>query len=163
MKNSSFSYSPNDAITLSSSTAQEVIDNKNINKLIAFARKTFPSDGTNDLFVGCVLIMFSRTTSYKARYSCTREHLVEVVKLAKEKIDKSNLLAFYIDRVNKTKGINKYLNNVVNDSDLDKYADLILSYLEQFKVDLVSELKNHRSLKIRKIRIATVKMRLAGS
>ena len=42
--------------------------------------------------------------------------------------------------------INKYLNDVVHDSNLDKYADLIIKYLEQFKLDLVSQVKNHKSI-----------------
>lgn len=124
----------------------EVVDNKNINKLLEFASKTFPSDGTNVLFVGCVIIMFSRTGGFKPRYSCTREHLIEIVRLAKEKIGQSNLLAFYVDRVNKEKGVTKYLKDIVIDPNLDKYADLIIEYLDQFKLDLVAEVKEHKSL-----------------
>jgi len=120
--------------------------NINIDGLIDFTRKTLPSDGTDKLFIGCVLILFSMAGVYKPRYFCSRENLLSIVLLAKEKIGTSNLLAFYIDRVNQTKGINKYLEDVVNDSNLDKYANLIIKYLEQFKLDLVSEIKNHRSI-----------------
>ena len=121
-------------------------ENKKIDNLIEFAQKTFPNDGTDKLFIGCVLILFSISCGYKPRYFCTRENLVSVVMLAKEKIGNSNLLAFYIDRVNKAVGINKYLNNIVKDINLDKYADLIVEYLDQFKIDMVSEIKKHRSL-----------------
>ena len=124
----------------------EYSENNNIDKLIDFSNKTFPNDGTDKLFVGCVLILFSIAGIYKPRYFCSRENLLSVVLLAKEKVGNSNLLAFYVDRVNKVKGINKYLIGVVNDSNLDKYADLIIKYLEQFKLDLVSELKNHRNI-----------------
>lgn len=121
-------------------------ENSNVDSLIKFAEKTFPSDGTDKLFVGCVLILFSRAGTFKPRYSCTREDLLSIVLLAKEKIGTRNLLAFYVERVNQSKGIIKYLKDIVNDSNLDKWANLIIEYLEQFKPDLVSEVKNHRSL-----------------
>ena len=121
-------------------------NSKNDDKLIEFAKKTFPSDGTDKLFIGCVLIMFSLAGGFKPRYDCTRENLVSIVSLAKEKIAKSNLLAFYIDRVNKTKGINEYLTDIINDINLDKYADTIIEYLEKFKPDVISMVKNHNSL-----------------
>ena len=121
-------------------------ENNTVNGLIDFTRKTFPSDGTDKLFIGCVLILFSLAGNYKPRYFCSRENLEAVVLLAKEKVGTSNLLAFYIERVNKTKGINKYLEEVVNDSNLDKYADLILKYLDQFKLDLISVVKTHKSM-----------------
>ncbi len=116
-------------------------EKNNIESLIEFTNKTFPQDGTNQLFIGCVLIMFSRTMGYKARYSATRENLYSIVLAAKEKIGSTNLLAFYVDRINTTKGIIKYLSDIVNDKDIDKYADLILDYLDQFKPKFISELK----------------------
>ena len=121
-------------------------ENNNIGGLIEFTRKTLTSDGTDKLFIGCVLILFSMAGIYKPRYFCSRENLVSVVLLAKEKIDSSNLLAFYIDRVNKDKGVYKYLKDVVNDPNLDQYADLVISYLDQFKLDLVSEMKKHKGI-----------------
>ena len=120
--------------------------NNNIDNLINFTKKTLPSDGTDKLFIGCVLIMFSIAEIYKPRYFCTRENLIAVVLLAKEKVGNGNLLDFYINRVNTEKGVNKYLNDVVKDPELDKYADLILEYLDQFKLDFVSEVKKHKSL-----------------
>ena len=61
-------------------------EKNNIESLIEFARKTFPSDGTDKLFIGCTLILFSRCGGYKARYGATREALLSVVLSAKEKI-----------------------------------------------------------------------------
>lgn len=113
----------------------------NINTLIEFTKKTFPSDGTDQLFIGCVLILFSRCNGFKPRYDATREHLLSIVLAAKEKIGSSNLLAFYMDRMNRKKGIDKYLKNVIHDSNIEQYADLIIEYLEQFKPDFISELK----------------------
>ena len=112
----------------------------NVNSLIEFTEKTLPSDGTDKLFIGCTLIMFSKSSS---RYYATREALLSIVKAAKEKLDDSNYLAFYVDRVNKEKGISKYLKDIVNDKDIDKYADLIIEYLEQFKPNFVENLKKY--------------------
>lgn len=112
----------------------------NIDSLIEFTKKTLPSDGTDKLFVGCVLILFSRSSS---RYYASREELLSIVKAAKEKLGNSNYLAFYVERVNIEKGINKYLKDVVKDKGIDKYADLIIEYLEQFKPKFVENLKKY--------------------
>ena len=111
-----------------------------IDSLIEFTKKTLPSDGTDKLFIGCVLILFSKSSS---RYYATREELLSIVKAVKEKLGDSNYLAFYVDRVNKEKGISKYLKDIVNDKDIDKYADLIIEYLEQFKPKFVENLKKY--------------------
>ena len=115
-------------------------ENGNIDSLIEFTKKTLPSDGTDKLFVGCVLILFSRSSS---RYYASREELLSIVKAAKEKLGNSNYLAFYVDRVNQEKGISKYLKDIVNDKDIDKYADLIIEYLEQFKPKFIEDLKKY--------------------
>ena len=112
----------------------------NIDSLIEFTKKTLPSDGTDKLFIGCTLIMFSRGGS---RYYATREKLLSIVKAAKEKLGDSNYLAFYVDRINKEKGISKYLKDIANDENVDKYADLIIEYLEQFKPKFVENLKRY--------------------
>ena len=112
----------------------------NIDSLIEFTKKTLPSDGTDKLFIGCVLILFSKSSS---RYYATREELLSIVKAVKEKIGDSNYLAFYVDRINREKGISKYLKDIVNDKDIDKYADLIIEYLEQFKPKFVENLKRY--------------------
>ena len=124
----------------------EYSENNSIDGLIEFTNQTLPSDGTDNLFIGCVLIMFSVAGVYKPRYFCTRENLESIVLLAKEKIGSSNLLAFYVERFNQTKGISKYLSEIVHDENLDKYADLILEYLSQFKHDFVNDIKKHRGL-----------------
>lgn len=118
-------------------------ENGNIDSLLEFTKKTLPSDGTDKLFIGCVLIMFSRCNGFKARYSDTREELLSIVKAVKEKIGDSNYLAFYVDRINREKGISKYLKDIVNDKDIDKYADLIIEYLEQFKPKFIEDLKKY--------------------
>ena len=113
----------------------------NYESIIEFANKTFPKDETDKLFIWCILILFSRAKSFKPRYSCTREALLDIVLSAKEKIDDTNLLYFYIDRVNEVKGINKYLKEVLNDKELNKYADTIIEYLNQFKPSFIIDIK----------------------
>ena len=113
--------------------------NNNVDSLIEFSKKTFPSDGTDKLFVGCTLIMFSRANGFKARYDCNREQLLSIVYAIKEKVANSNLLEFYVDRLNTHKGINKYFNDV----DLEKHADLVIEYLEQFKPRFVESIKKY--------------------
>ena len=118
-------------------------EKSNIYSLKEFTKKTLPSDGTEKLFIGCVLIMFSRCNGFKARYSATREELLSIVKAAKEKLGDSNYLAFYVDRINREKGISKYLKDIVNDKNVDKYAGLIIEYLEQFRPRFVDDLKRY--------------------
>ena len=118
--------------------------NNNIDALIEFAKKTLPSDGTDKLFVGCTLIMFSRASGSRARYYCDREKLLSIVYAVKEKIGNSNLLEFYMDRLNTKKGIKKYFDDVFDDPNLDKHADLIIEYLEQFKPVFTNEIMKHK-------------------
>ncbi len=113
----------------------------NKESLIEFTHKTFPQNGTDKLFIGCALIMFSRAEGFKARYSVSRENLYSIVSTAKEKIGTTNLLAFYIERINSQKGINKYLAKIVKDEKIEDYADLILEYLDQFKPKFGENLK----------------------
>ena len=61
----------------------------NIDSLIEFTKKTLPSDGTDKLFIGCVLILFSKSSS---RYYATREELLSIVKAAKENGMKQTLI-----------------------------------------------------------------------
>ena len=117
--------------------------NNNIDSLIEFSKKTFPSDGTDNLFVGCTLIMFSNANGFKARYDCSREQLLDIVYALKEKIGNSNLLEFYVDRLNTHKGINKYFNDVFNDPNIEKHMNLIIEYLEQFKPKFIENIKKH--------------------
>lgn len=115
-------------------------EENNIESLIEFTNKTFPKDGTDKLFIGCVLILFSRASGYKPRYDVTRENLYDIVLSAKEKIETTNLLAFYVEKINTKKGINKYLNNIINDENIEKYADIIIEYLDQFRPTFISEI-----------------------
>ncbi len=122
----------------------------NMESLIEFAKKTFPKDGTEKLFIGCTLIMFSRPGSLiEPRYSATRENLYSIVLAAKEKVGDANLLSYYVDRINTQKGISKYLKDVVNDQKLDTYANVILDYLDQFKPNFVEEIKEVIDKKIK--------------
>lgn len=119
----------------------------NVESLLDFAKKTFPADGTDKLFTGSMLILFSRCGAFKGRYYASRENLLDIVKAAKEKIGKTNLLAFYLERVNTTKGISKYFGGVLNDNNLNKYADVIIDYLEGFKPRFIEDLKLNTKLK----------------
>lgn len=114
-----------------------------IESLIDFTNKTFPQNGTDKLFIGCVLILFSRTGGFKARYDASRENLFSIVLSAKEKIGSTNLLAFYVERINTNKGISKYLADVVNDKNIDEYTNLIIDYLNQFSPKFVEDLKQY--------------------
>lgn len=115
----------------------------NIESLIEFANKTFPKNGTDKLFIGCVLILFSRAGGFKPRYDASRENLISIVLSAKEKIGSTNLLAFYVERINTKKGINKYLIDMVNDKNIDEYANLIIDYLNQFRPKFVEDLQQY--------------------
>lgn len=132
-------------------------EKNNIESLIEFTNKTFPNNGIDKLFIGCVLILFSRTGGYKPRYDVSRENLYSIVLSAKEKIGSTNLLAFYVERINTKKGINKYLKDVVNSKNIDEYTDIILDYLDQFKPKFVSNLKNnHKKIEEYKMKKSTL-------
>ena len=126
---------------------EEYEKTKTIDKVKEFAIKTFPNDGTSDFFVGCVAIMFDMAKgAFKPKYDCTRERLVSIVVLAKERVVNSNLLTFYLERVNEKKGICKYFSKL-DSSEFEKYADVILDYLEGFKPDMIKGLKSMESYK----------------
>jgi hypothetical protein len=116
-------------------------EKNNLDSLIEFANKTFPNDGTSIFFAGCVLILFSRAGGYKARYEATREKLYDIVLAAKEKTAGTNLLLFYVDRMNTQKGIKKYFDNLDKEQ-IEKYADLVIEYLDQFKPKFIYSIKN---------------------
>lgn len=118
-------------------------EKNNISNLIEFANKTFPKNGTEKLFIGCTLILFSRAGGYKPRYDASRENLYSIVLSAKEKIGITNLLAFYIDRINTKKEINQFLEPIVHDKNIDEYAEVIIDYLDQFKPNFVSDIKQY--------------------
>ncbi len=126
---------------------EEYEKTKTMDKVKEFATKTFPNDGTSDLFVGCIAIMFDMAKDFsKPKYYCTRERLVSIVLLAKERVGTSNLLTFYLERVNKKEGICKYFSNL-NPNEFNKYADVIIDYLDEFKPDMIKDLKSKESFK----------------
>ena len=86
--------------------SEEYINSKSIDKLLEFTKKTLPSDGTDKIFVGCVLIMFD--LGFTGPASC-HEYLYSIVKSGKEKIGNTNLLYFYVNRINTNKMVSKFL------------------------------------------------------
>lgn len=94
--------------------------------------------------------MFSlaNTQSYKPRYNCTRENLLDIVMSAKEKIGDTILLDFYAKRVNKTKRVVTYFDDLFDDENLEEYVDVLISYLEQFKPRFRENLLNNKKIEL---------------
>ena len=114
------------------------VESGNLVPVEDFAELTFKNEGVRKLFVGSFIILADKSSNaFKPRYEINRENLIDVVSLAKEKVGDTNLLAFYIDRVNTTKGITSYLNDIANDEKVSEYANLLLEYLDQFKPRMV--------------------------
>lgn len=114
------------------------VESGNLAPVEDFAELTFKNEGVRKLFVGSFIILADKSSNaFKPRYEINRENLIDVVSLAKEKVGDTNLLAFYIDRVNTTKGITSYLNDIANDEKVSEYANLLLEYLDQFKPRMV--------------------------
>ncbi len=109
----------------------EYASSKTITKLEDFTLKTFPQDGTDKLFIGCTLILI--TSVYRTR--TTAEALKTIVASIKEHIGDTNLMQFYIDRVNGNKMVSKYLCKELKSSDVQKHADMILDWLDRFYFD----------------------------
>ena len=118
-----------------------------IDKLLEFTEKTFPRDGTDKIFIGCVVIMF--LMGFKGA-AATREYLLSIVKAGKEKIGKTNLLSFYVKRINTNKIVSKYLKNIDEDLDFQKHLDLVIEYLEGFAFDFGATIKKAYGEKIEK-------------
>ena len=121
-----------------------------VQELKDFAEKTFSEEGVRKLFIGCTLVMFSlaNTQSYKPRYNCTRENLLDIVMSAEEKIGDTILLDFYAKRVNKTKKVVTYFNDLFDDENLEEYVDVLISYLEQFKPRFRENLLNNKKIEL---------------
>ena len=115
--------------------------NGNIDSLIEFSKKTFKTEGVRKLFVGCTIVMFSTAGGAKPRYYCTRENLYSIVLSGKEKTGDITLLEYYVDRMNREKGVTKYFKDLFDDKDFDKYVDLLLGYLDKFGIDFVKEVQ----------------------
>ncbi len=117
---------------------------KTIHMLTEFTNKTLPQDGTDKIFIGCVLIMFNKGVNN----SC--ENLLSIVKSGVEKIGHTNLLNFYVKRINSNKLVAKYLKNIELDKEYDKHIALVIEYLEQFPVyDFGNDLKKSYEKKIK--------------
>jgi hypothetical protein len=115
------------------------VESGNLVPVEDFAELTFKNEGVRKLFVGSFIILADKSSNaFKPRYEINRENLIDVVSLAKEKVGDTNLLAFYIDRVNTTKGITSYLNDIANDEKVSEYANLLLEYLDQFKPNMLN-------------------------
>lgn len=125
--------------------SEEYINSKSIKSLIEFTKKTLPSNGSDKLFIGCVLIMYEEGITGP---SASREYLVSILKSGKEKIGNTNLLYFYVNRISKSKLVVKYLKNIDDDIEFDKHLDLVLEYLEQFSYDFTKNIKKHYDKKI---------------
>lgn len=121
-----------------------------VQELKDFAEKTFDEERVRKLFIGCTLVMFSlaNTQSYKPRYNCTRENLLDIVMSAKEKIGDTILLDFYAKRVNKTKKVITYFNDLFDEENLEEYVDVLISYLEQFRPRFRENLLNNKKIEL---------------
>ena len=121
-----------------------------VQELKDFAEKTFSEEGVRKLFIGCTLVMFSlaNTQSYKPRYNCTRENLLDIVMSAKEKIGDTILLDFYAKSVNKTIKVITYFNDLFDEENLEEYVDVLISYLEQFKPRFRENLLNNKKIEL---------------
>ncbi len=126
--------------------SEEYVNSKSTKKLIEFTKKTLPSDGTDKIFIGCVLIMFNM--GFNGPAAC-REYLVSIVKAGKEKIGNTNLLYFYVERITTNKLVAKYLKNINKDVDFEKHVDLVIEYLEQFSFDFVADIKRSYDKKLK--------------
>lgn len=120
--------------------------NNNIDNLVEFTKKTLPSDGTDNIFIGCILIMYDNGF---VDYGASGDVLLSIVKSSTKKIGiNSNLLFFYVERVNRNKLVSKYLKNIINDPNFEKHVGLVIEYLEQFKFDFSQKLEKEYSKKI---------------
>lgn len=105
--------------------------NKTIEKLEEFTYKTFPKDGTDKIFIGCVLILINSV--FRTRVNA--ESLKTVVKSAKLYEGDQNLLKFYVERVNGNKLISKYIYNFDQIDNYESKVDLILEYCDDMSFD----------------------------
>jgi hypothetical protein len=127
--------------------------------LIDFADKTFNTEGVKKLFIACTIIMFIRAGGAKPRYYCDRERLEDIVLAGKEKTGDKSYLQFFVERINREKGVSKYFNGLFEDPDFDKYVDLLLGYLKQFGSDFVREIRREVNKKVTNKEDKTTKAR----
>lgn len=122
--------------------------NNNIKPLEDFALRTFPKDGTDKLFICSALTMFMKAKDcFRPQAHCNREILYSIVSTVKYKTIDTNYLNVYLDKINATKGLTKYLKYISKDEDIDKHADMILEYLDDFKPNFVKKIKKSGKVK----------------
>ena len=73
--------------------------------------------------------------------SC-HEYLSSIVKAGKERMGNTNLLYFYVNRINTNKLVSKYLKNINQDIDFEKHINLVIEYLDQFSFDFSAKVKS---------------------
>ena len=119
--------------------SEEYLNSISIDKLLEFTSKTLPADGSDKIFIGCVIIMFDLGFTGPA---ASREYLVSILKAGTVKIADTNLLDFYVKRINGNRLVAKYLKSIDKDIEFDKHLNLVLEYLEQFSFDFSKNIKN---------------------
>ena len=67
---------------------------------------------------------------------------------AKEKIGDTILLDFYAKRVNKTKKAITYFNDLFDETYLEEYVDVLISYLEQCRPRFRENLLNNKKIEL---------------
>ena len=73
---------------------------------------------------------------------------IDIVMSAKEKIGDTILLDFYAKRVNKTKKVITYFNDLFDEENLEEYVDVLISYLEQFRPRFRENLLNNKKIEL---------------
>ena len=122
----------------------EYNNGNSISKLENFAKITFNNEKTGKIFIGFVLILINNV--YRTRINA--ESLISVVNSANVVIGESNLLRFYLDRVNGDKMVSKYLGKYVNDDDFLVHIDSIIKYLKMMSFDFCESIKRRYNDKI---------------
>ncbi len=74
--------------------------------------------------------------------------MISIVNAGKENIGNTNLLNFYVKRINGNKMVTKYLKNIDKDKEFDKHLNLVLEYLNQFSYDFSKNIKQAYDKKI---------------
>ncbi len=115
--------------------------------LIDFANKTFPKNGTDKLFIGCALILISSVIN---KNYATVDSLLSILECGKEKIDDTNLLRYYYERINPNKDVSRNLKKVIYSEHFDDNLDMLIDYYERWCFDMKSIVKKHYEEKMKK-------------
>lgn len=103
-----------------------------------FIDKTFPRDGTDKLFMGCVVILY--TTVINKNYANTHS-LLSILMSGKEEVDGTNLLRFYFERVNDNKIVSKYLKKELYSDKFQEHLDMLIDYFSYWSYDMRSVIR----------------------